>query len=135
MIIDITVLVTFLTIISIILAIAVSIIKIFYYKERMESLDKTEDTEVVVAREAPVYSNYKCPLCGGDGIYKGKKCKACEGVGMFRAPQDSVVCGTCGGAGVYKNKKQSKKKCNVCKGRGRVPSFPISAEYEEYDDD
>jgi len=129
--IDISVLVTFITIVSLLLAITVSVIRIFYYKERIEVLDKTEDTEATTIREAPIYSNYKCPLCKGDGIYKKKKCKACEGVGMFKAPQDSVVCGTCGGAGTY----QGKKKCNVCKGRGRVPSFPIRADYEEYEVD
>ncbi|MFX1487452.1 MAG: hypothetical protein ACFFBS_10265 [Promethearchaeota archaeon] len=135
MIIDITVLVTFLTIVSIVLAIVVSVIRIFYYKERMEALDEDGDTEEVVTKGAPTYSNYKCPLCNGDGIYKGKKCGACEGVGMFRAPQDSVVCGTCGGAGLYQDKRQSKKKCRICRGRGRVPSFPIKGEYEEYEDD
>ena len=129
--IDISVLVTFITIVSLILAIIVSVIRIFYYKERIEVLDKTEDTETVTIKEAPIFSNYKCPLCGGDGIYKGKKCKACKGVGMFKAPQDSVVCGTCGGKGTF----QDKKKCKVCKGRGRVPSFPIKADYEEYEMD
>ncbi|MFX0096583.1 MAG: hypothetical protein ACFE7E_02360 [Candidatus Hodarchaeota archaeon] len=129
--IDLGLVVTFLTIISIALAITVSVIRIFYYRERMESLDKTEDTEAVTIREAPILKNYKCPLCKGDGLYQGKKCKACEGVGMFKAPQDSVVCGTCGGTGTY----QGKKKCKICKGRGRVPSYPISAVYDEYEID
>ena len=133
--IDISILVTFITIVSLVLAIVVSVIRIFYYKERIEVLDKTEDTEPVTIREAPVFDNYKCPLCKGDGIHKGKKCEACKGIGMIRAPQDSVVCGTCGGSGTFKDKKKAEKKCKICKGRGRVPSFPIKADYEEYEID
>ncbi|MFX0068757.1 MAG: hypothetical protein ACFE7A_07475 [Promethearchaeota archaeon] len=131
MLIQIPDLVTLITLVSLILAIIVSVIRIFYYKERMESPDRTEDIEPITIRETPIFKNYKCPLCKGDGIYNKKTCKACEGVGMFKAPQDSVVCGTCDGTGTYQNKK----KCKICKGRGRVPSFPIRADYEEYEMD